>query len=132
MGAPAETEPKVYNRSPALSPGIQAISAPLSPFAAMSGSGQIGVFGCGIIDSPRRTAKRQEAQMSTLFFRCPKTRNELDSRIELDPNSVIAILTHKVQIACPHCEETHEYHVRDGYLKSPPAPQSVPAESPRA
>jgi hypothetical protein len=53
-------------------------------------------------------AKQQrEANMATLFFRCPVTGREVSTGLEIDRASYARIDDDYVEISCPYCKEPH-------------------------
>ena len=56
--------------------------------------------------------------MAALFFICPKTRHKASTGIETDANSLQAVWTGTMQVACPHCHAVHDISVRDTYFEA--------------
>jgi hypothetical protein len=59
---------------------------------------------------------------ANLSFLCPITKCGIDSGFDVDNDSRVTIAEELVRIACPHCGQTHEFHMYSsfGRLNEPP------------
>jgi predicted RNA-binding Zn-ribbon protein involved in translation (DUF1610 family) len=58
--------------------------------------------------------------MERLYFRCPKTGQEVDVGIESELQTLLRIRAHKLRARCPACGGEHEWRVSDAQLAEPP------------
>jgi endogenous inhibitor of DNA gyrase (YacG/DUF329 family) len=54
--------------------------------------------------------------MERLYFVCPTTGRTVDVGIETELQTLLQIRSQHLRIACPHCEQTHEWRVADAQL----------------
>lgn len=54
--------------------------------------------------------------MGALTFRCPRTGKTIETGIETDQYTLIAVRTISMRMRCEHCSCEHAFQVEDGYL----------------
>ena len=54
--------------------------------------------------------------MPSLFFTCPKTRQQADTGILTDVESLRDTWSMTLNVNCPHCGEVHAVSVRETYI----------------
>jgi hypothetical protein len=57
-----------------------------------------------------------EPTMPSLFFICPKTRQQADTGILTDVESLRDTWSMTLNVNCPHCGEMHAVSVRETYI----------------
>jgi hypothetical protein len=54
--------------------------------------------------------------MPSLFFTCPKTRQQADTGIMTDAESLRDTWSMTLNVNCPHCGHMHAFSVRETYI----------------
>ena len=54
--------------------------------------------------------------MERLHFTCPRTRQDVDTGIESELETLLRIRNNKVRTRCPACGQYHEWPVREAQL----------------
>mgnify|MGYP006919641483 CR=1 FL=1 len=54
--------------------------------------------------------------MTALIVHCPRTGRVIDSGIDTDPQSLMAIGSEQLRVMCPHCQTIHVIALTDGKL----------------
>ena len=76
-----------------------------------------GHAGAGDRETDRAPAWRNvEPTMPSLFFTCPKTRQQADTGIMTDAESLRDTWSMTLNVNCPHCGEMHAVSVRETYI----------------
>jgi hypothetical protein len=76
-----------------------------------------GHAGAGDRETDRAPAWRNgEPTMPSLFFTCPKTRQQADTGIMTDVESLRDTWSMTLTVNCPHCGEIHAVSVRETYI----------------
>ncbi len=57
------------------------------------------------------------ATMERLYFSCPTTGLKVDPGIESELGTLLQIRGEQVTAHCPHCGQTHTWHVGDAQLE---------------
>lgn len=76
-----------------------------------------GHAGAGDRETDRAPAWRNgEPTMPSLLFICPKTRQQADTGILTDVESLRDTWSMTLNVNCPHCGEMHAVSVRETYI----------------
>jgi hypothetical protein len=59
------------------------------------------------VGNTQEVKQQREANMASLFFRCPVTGHEVSTGLEVDRASCARIDDDYVEISCPYCKEPH-------------------------
>ncbi len=54
--------------------------------------------------------------MGALRFRCPRSGKTIETGIETDESTLIAVRTISMQVRCTHCGREHTFQVGEGRL----------------
>ena len=52
----------------------------------------------------------------TLKFQCPRTKGELEYRLQADAKVLVARWSKNLRCKCPYCKSLHRFQFREGYV----------------
>jgi hypothetical protein len=56
--------------------------------------------------------------MPTLLIDCPHTRRQFSTGIETSAESLHGSWKARLEVSCPHCQQTHRISVREAFLEA--------------
>jgi hypothetical protein len=63
-------------------------------------------------------SKKAKRRADPLFVICPITKHAIWTRIATDVRSLTKAWHSDIEVACPHCRETHEYRVSEAFAEA--------------
>jgi hypothetical protein len=63
-------------------------------------------------------SKKTKRSAHRLFVLCPNTKNPILTNIGTDVRSLTKAWHSKIQVPCPHCQNVHNYRVREAFAEA--------------